>query len=57
MLNVKVKLEDSFIVAINGQGIMAGRFDVIPMKEDLITAPTKVIQSGCAPGVCGPTSD
>ncbi len=57
MLNIKVKLEDSFIVAINGQGIMSGRFDVIPTKEDLIAAATKVVQSGCAPGGCGPTCD
>lgn len=55
MLNIKNKLDDSFIIAINGQGIMAGRFDAIPTKADLIAAATKVVQSGCAPGGCGPT--
>lgn len=55
MLNIKNKLEDTFIIAINGQGIMSGRFDAIPTKTDLITAANRVMQSGCAPGGCGPT--
>lgn len=55
MLNIKNKLEDTFIVAINGQGIMSGRFDVIPAKADLIAAANKVMQGGCAPGGCTPT--
>lgn len=57
MLNIKVKLVDSFIVAINGQGIMSGRFDIVPTQADLVAAATKVVQSGCAPGGCGPTCD
>lgn len=55
MLNIKNKLEDTFIIAINGQGIMSGRFDTVPTKADLIAAANKVVQSGCAPGGCGPT--
>ena len=55
MLNIKNKLEDTFIVAINGQGIMSGRFDAIPTQSELVAAATKVVQSGCAPGGCGPT--
>lgn len=55
MLNIKNKLEDTFIVAINGQGMMSGRFDVIPAKADLIAAANKVMQGGCAPGGCTPT--
>ncbi len=55
MLNIKNKLEDTFIIAINGQGIMSGRFDVIPAQTELVAAATKVVQSGCAPGGCTPT--
>lgn len=55
MLNIKNKLEDTFIVAINGQGMMSGRFDTIPAKEDLIAAANKMMQGGCAPGGCTPT--
>lgn len=55
MLNVKTKLENSAIIAINAQGIMSGRFDTIPSKEELHAAATKIVQSGCAPGGCGPT--
>ena len=55
MLNIKNKLEDTFIVAINGQGIMSGRFDAIPTQSELVAAATKVVQSGCAPGGCTPT--
>lgn len=55
MLNIKNKLEDTFIVAINGQGMMSGRFDTIPTQTDLIAAATKVVQTGYAPGGCGPT--
>lgn len=55
MLNIKTELNDSFIVAINGQGIMSGRFDRIPSKTELVAAASQVVQSGCAPGGCGPT--
>ena len=55
MLNIKTKLKDSYIVAINGQGIMSGRFDKLPSKDELIEAATKVVQSGCAPGGCTPS--
>lgn len=57
MLNIKNKLEDTFIVAINGQGMMSGRFDVLPAKADLIAAANKVMQGGCAPGGCTPTCE
>lgn len=57
MLNIKNKLEDTFIVAINGQGMMSGRFDVLPAKVDLIAAANKVMQGGCAPGGCTPTCE
>ena len=57
MLNIKNKLEDTFIIAINGQGMMSGRFDTVPAKADLIAAATKVMQGGCAPGGCTPTCE
>lgn len=55
MLNIKETLNDSFIVAINGQGMMTGRFDKLPSEKELLDAATMVVQSGCAPGGCGPS--
>ena len=55
MLNIKGKLKDSYIVAINAQGIMSGRFENVPDVGELVEAAQKIVQTGCAPGGCGPT--
>lgn len=55
MLNIKGKLKDSYIVAINAQGIMSGRFENVPEVGELVDAAQKIVQTGCAPGGCGPT--
>ena len=55
MLNIKGKLKDSYIVAINAQGIMSGRFENVPDVVELVEAAQKIVQTGCAPGGCGPT--
>lgn len=55
MLNIKGKLNDSYIVAINAQGIMSGRFENVPEVGELVDAAQKIVQTGCAPGGCGPT--
>lgn len=55
MLNIKEKLKDSYIVAINGQGMMTGRFDKLPSEKELLDAATMVVQTGCGVGGCGPT--
>lgn len=55
MLNIQAALDDAFIVAVNKQGMMTGRFDVLPTQSRLVEAATVVVQSGCAPGGCGPT--
>lgn len=55
MLNIKSKPLDSYIVTINSQGIMSGRFETLPTVDELVGAAQKVVQTGCAPGGCGST--
>ncbi len=55
MFNVKRKLKDSYIVAINAQGMMTGRFEKLPTEDELLEAVTKVVHTGCSPGGCGPS--
>ena len=55
MLNIKGKLKDSYIVAINAQGIMSGRFEKVSEVGELVDTAQKIVQTGCAPGGCGPT--
>lgn len=55
MLNIKGKLKDSYIVAINAQGIMTGRFENVPEVNEFVEAAQKIVRTGCALGGCGPT--
>lgn len=55
MLNIKEKLKDSYIVVINAQGIMSGRFEKVPGEDELVDVAQKIVQTGCAPGGCSAT--
>ncbi len=57
MFNVKPNLKDSYIIAVNSQGAMTGRFSSLPSTEELVKAATEQVQntqcgSGCGSG-CG----
>ncbi len=55
MLDIQQEITDSYIVAINGQGMMTGRFEKLPTVEELVDAAMMTVQSSCASGGCGPS--